>query len=270
MEKLLLRLARQLDAIDEASLMSLWSKYATQTSRFEPTKRWEEAALVFSLIQAKRWKNQLFNYHWARQSQAPDADLPGAAPLLPDFDLQQPETPPPSHCRVLAFRPAREDADATGNPGVNPDVDPAPEDSDPTQKPRPCRSCCRATAATARQTSARPQPPSTRSATAQTAAFAPRTGPLRVPQRVALGPPGPHTTAAGMWSAALFGHLTCPCIRDRYPQRLCVPFPGRRATTRTWTRFLLSAALARPFRQGESWRIRSSSALSGATRARAK
>ena len=137
MEKLLLRLARQLDAIDEASLMSLWSKYATQTSRFEPTKRWEEAALVFSLIQAKRWKNQLFNYHWARQSQAPDADLPGAAPLLPDFDLQQPETPPPSHCRVLAFRPAREDADATGNAGLNPDVDPAPEDSDPTPETPP-------------------------------------------------------------------------------------------------------------------------------------
>ena len=57
MEKLLLRLARQLDAIDEASLMSLWSKYATQTSRFEPTKRWEEAALVFSLIQAKLEKS---------------------------------------------------------------------------------------------------------------------------------------------------------------------------------------------------------------------
>ena len=54
MEKLLLKLARQLDALDEASLMSLWSKYATMTSRFEPTRRWEEGALVFSLIQSKR------------------------------------------------------------------------------------------------------------------------------------------------------------------------------------------------------------------------
>jgi hypothetical protein len=69
MEKLLVRLAQQLDAIDEASLMSLWSKYATTASRFEPTKRWEEATLIFSLIQAKRWKNQLFNYHWSKQSQ---------------------------------------------------------------------------------------------------------------------------------------------------------------------------------------------------------
>ena len=46
MEKLLLKLARQLDALDEASLMSLWSKYATLRSRFEPTKRWEEGALA--------------------------------------------------------------------------------------------------------------------------------------------------------------------------------------------------------------------------------
>ena len=33
MEKLLLKLARQLDALDEASLMSLWSKYATPSRR---------------------------------------------------------------------------------------------------------------------------------------------------------------------------------------------------------------------------------------------
>ena len=57
MEKLLARIARQLDAVDEASLMSLWNKYATIASRFEPTKRWEEAVLIFSLIQAKHMKN---------------------------------------------------------------------------------------------------------------------------------------------------------------------------------------------------------------------
>ena len=96
MEKLLVRLAQQLDAIDEASLMSLWSKYATTASRFEPTKRWEEATLVFSLIQAKRWKNQLFNYHWARQAQ----------PL--GNELEGPEAAPAaSKCRVLEFKPSR-------------------------------------------------------------------------------------------------------------------------------------------------------------------
>ena len=111
MEKLLNRLARQLDALDEASLMSLWSKYATIASRFEPSKRWEEAVLVFSMIQAKRYKNQLFNHYWSQQAQ-PREDGPGGQPLAPDFDLmpEAPAAPAPHRCRVLSFRPARDDA----------------------------------------------------------------------------------------------------------------------------------------------------------------
>ncbi len=119
MEKLLLRLARQLDALDEASLMALWSKYATLTSRFEPTRRWEEGALVFSLIQAKRWKNQLFNYCWREQRRPPDA--PAGAPAAeaapgPDFALERPAEPPAVPCRVLRFRPSREDAGVGDGP----------------------------------------------------------------------------------------------------------------------------------------------------------
>lgn len=107
MEKLLLRLARQLDAIDEASLMSLWGRYATQVSRFEPTRAWEEAALVFSLIQAKRWKNQLFNYMWSRGAR-PAGGADDAPPAMaPEFTLEGGEpSPRPSRCRVLAFHPA--------------------------------------------------------------------------------------------------------------------------------------------------------------------
>ncbi|MBQ3059135.1 MAG: hypothetical protein IJD16_02310 [Desulfovibrio sp.] len=113
MEKLLTRLARQLDALDEASLMSLWSKYATVVSRFEPTRRWEEAALIFSLVQAKRWKNQLFNYYWAQQSrpaQGPpsrSASAPGPD-RAPDFFLEPPAPSPTEkiRCRVLSFRPS--------------------------------------------------------------------------------------------------------------------------------------------------------------------
>lgn len=117
MEKLLLRLARQLDALDEASLMALWSKYATLTSRFEPTRRWEEGALVFSLIQAKRWKNQLFNYCWREQRRPPETPA-GAAPAdavpAPDFALERTPEPPAAPCRVLSFRPSRKDAGADG------------------------------------------------------------------------------------------------------------------------------------------------------------
>ncbi len=86
MEQLLLKMARQLDALDEASLMSLWDDYANKVNRFEPTQRWQEAALVLSLIQAKRWKNQLFNYQWSSQVKPHDAD----APQKSSFSLERP------------------------------------------------------------------------------------------------------------------------------------------------------------------------------------
>ncbi len=116
MEKMLHKLAHQLDSLDEASLMALWSKYATITSRFEPTKRWEQACLVFSLIQAKHWKNQLFNYCWSQQRKplgGNQAEEP-VENMATDFDLEsappQPE-PPRNECHVLAFRrPAHPDA----------------------------------------------------------------------------------------------------------------------------------------------------------------
>ncbi len=78
MERMLLKMARQLGAYDEASLTSLWAKYAAIVERFEPSKRWEEAAIVFSLIQAVRFKNQLFNQHLAASlDAAQDRTLPG-------------------------------------------------------------------------------------------------------------------------------------------------------------------------------------------------
>lgn len=78
MEKVLVKLARQLAAFDEASLMSLWEEYAGRVSRFEPSRRWEEAVLVLGMIQAMRFKNQLFNHHWAATA-VPGAQPPGTA-----------------------------------------------------------------------------------------------------------------------------------------------------------------------------------------------
>ena len=120
MEKLLVRLAQQLDAIDEASLMSLWSKYATAASRFEPTKRWEEATLIFSLIQAKRWKNQLFNYYWSKQAQPAGGQNGETLNPMPEFELERPEeTPATSRCRVLEFKPSKGDAREPEEPDQN-------------------------------------------------------------------------------------------------------------------------------------------------------
>ena len=109
MEKLLQKLAQQLDAMDESSLMELWSKYATITERFEPTRHWEESALIFSMIQAKHWKNQLFNYMFAKTSR-PQANFETPPNLNFGFSLDpkpnraQNETAPESHCRILSFK----------------------------------------------------------------------------------------------------------------------------------------------------------------------
>ena len=70
MEKALLKLVRQIMAFDEASLTSMWEKNASVVEHFEPTARWEEAAVLLGVVQAVRWKNQLFNHHWAAQARA--------------------------------------------------------------------------------------------------------------------------------------------------------------------------------------------------------
>lgn len=87
--------------------MHLWSKYALITERFEPTRRWEESALVLSLIQAKHWKNQLFNYMLAKTSKPqPTKDSDGK--LNFGFDLEKQKKAPvketkESQCRILSF-----------------------------------------------------------------------------------------------------------------------------------------------------------------------
>jgi len=64
LERLLEKIADKLLNLDEASLTCLWNKYFTMVQKFEPTKRWEKAVIILSLIQAVRWKNQLFNIKW--------------------------------------------------------------------------------------------------------------------------------------------------------------------------------------------------------------
>jgi len=120
MERALRKLAAQLNGYDEASLMDLWEKYATKTDAFEPSREWEESALIFSLIQAVRWKNQLFNHHLAESEQQGHVrNLPPQAA----FDMVKREaengarsnvgvsrtSSAPKLGKVLAFRPRKSD-----------------------------------------------------------------------------------------------------------------------------------------------------------------
>lgn len=90
MQRVLEKMAQKLNEYDEASLMQLWHHYASQVHEFEPSKRWEEAALALCLIQAVHWKNQLFNYHLALTASPVDKE---DLPPLPDFLNTRREVP---------------------------------------------------------------------------------------------------------------------------------------------------------------------------------
>jgi hypothetical protein len=106
---MLQKLAKQLVAYDEASIMALWEKYQAIVSQFQPTRQWEEAVLIFNMIQSVRWKNQLFNAHWAEQQTLGEkedkteqnSDKQESGPGNIDSSKQK--------GKVLRFRPSEDD-----------------------------------------------------------------------------------------------------------------------------------------------------------------
>lgn len=121
MEQVLLKLARQLDSIDEASLLVLWEEYVQRVTKFEPTKRWEEAVLVLGLIQAKHWKNQLFNQQYSAHVR-PEFQGKGVARPF-GFSLEK--SAPKQQATILQFIPrqseAKADADSASHSSAAPD-----------------------------------------------------------------------------------------------------------------------------------------------------
>ena len=87
MEKLLKKIAAQLNAYDEASYLYLWEKYAAIVEDYDGSEEWEEAFLILSIIQSIRWKNQLFNHNWLAQARGGNA-IEGDSPLPPSFMRQ--------------------------------------------------------------------------------------------------------------------------------------------------------------------------------------
>jgi len=104
MEKMLLRMAHQLNAMDEASLMSLWDTYLAKVQDFDGSKAWEEAAIVLSLIQAVRGKNQLFNAYLDQMNNPEKAER---RPSPPPFPLPDAKKAGPRRAVVHQFHPLR-------------------------------------------------------------------------------------------------------------------------------------------------------------------
>ena len=61
LESALDKMAENILNLDEASLASLWEKYKTRMEHFETTKEWEKSVIIFSIINAVRVKNHIFN-----------------------------------------------------------------------------------------------------------------------------------------------------------------------------------------------------------------
>lgn len=105
MERLLSKLANQLMACDEASIMSLWNTYALKVQEFEPTKEWEEASLIFCMIQGIVFKNQLFNYNLANEyAPVGTLDMSGFLPAEPRKAGDQGELSPAEPMKKKATR----------------------------------------------------------------------------------------------------------------------------------------------------------------------
>lgn len=107
MEKLLQKLAKQLASVDEASFTQLWNKYQDIVNKFEPTRNWEEAVLIFCMIQSVRWKNQLINSKCSTKQK-----FEKGTPALPnrgevsqlDSDLRSKEIGSKEKGKIIPFR----------------------------------------------------------------------------------------------------------------------------------------------------------------------
>ncbi|MDR2367149.1 MAG: hypothetical protein LBF58_03425 [Deltaproteobacteria bacterium] len=60
-EDTLSQIAKNLLALDEDTLISLIPKYRKRMDRFEPTTEWEEAVIIYFIINGYRIKNAQFN-----------------------------------------------------------------------------------------------------------------------------------------------------------------------------------------------------------------
>lgn len=61
LENSLQNIAESILHFDEASLTSLWEKYKNQIEQFSTSPDWEKAVIIFSIINAVRAKNAIFN-----------------------------------------------------------------------------------------------------------------------------------------------------------------------------------------------------------------
>ncbi|MCK9275800.1 MAG: hypothetical protein M0P57_12000 [Syntrophales bacterium] len=60
-EKSLDNIAERILTLDEESMNNLWEKYKKRMEKFDTSKEWEKAVIIFFIINAVRVKNKIFN-----------------------------------------------------------------------------------------------------------------------------------------------------------------------------------------------------------------
>lgn len=80
LEKSLNNIAETILHIDEASLTSLWDAYKRKAEHFSQSPEWEKAVIIFSIINAVKVKNAIFNENILKKN---DSNQTKKTPTIP-------------------------------------------------------------------------------------------------------------------------------------------------------------------------------------------
>ncbi len=87
LEESLNKIAENILYLDEASLTSLWEKYKLKMENFSFSPEWEKAVVIFSIINAIRVKNAIFNEQLLNKKTAEEAPPEKTKPGKPNLRL---------------------------------------------------------------------------------------------------------------------------------------------------------------------------------------
>lgn len=94
-EDVLKKIARQILALNEDCLTALLPKYKERMINFTPTAEWEEAVLIYFMINGLRIKNSQFEDKIREYAQSdPKAEKSGALNVRPRLRLVKFQKPP--------------------------------------------------------------------------------------------------------------------------------------------------------------------------------
>jgi hypothetical protein len=87
LEDSLNKIAENILYLDEASLTSLWDKYKVKMENFSFSPEWEQAVVIFSIINSIRVKNAIFNEQMINKKPAEEAPPAKIKPGKPNLRL---------------------------------------------------------------------------------------------------------------------------------------------------------------------------------------